>query len=230
MPIRKAFYVEDFGEVLSSMADNFTAADFFKGVVATMPKKGPGGEDTTTPEFRDTIKKSISNWLGRKKQMGMLRRGEKHGMQFTWHKKPLAPGVPKTRKKPGPKPRQKNKPATDSKPLVVKKTATKAPEAPQDGLTVLDIGKGIEALLTELREQKDTWMKKYHDLLREHEDLGAEMRDLKTDKENLNRQLDKQNSEILRLGNQARTGGKSSVKLGEVARFKTKNRGAAYDA
>jgi predicted nuclease with TOPRIM domain len=84
----------------------------------------------------------------------------------------------------------------------------------------------MEALVNDLREHKDTWMKKYHDLLGAYEKLQAEMRDLKVDKENLNRKLDRQNTEILRLTNEHKVSGQSSVKLKDVARFKTKNRGA----
>ena len=204
MPIKKAFYVEDFDEVLASMPADFTAADFFDGVVATMPAKGPGGENTTTDDFRVTVKKAISNWLGRRQKLGVVRKGKNVGRQFMWHKKAKA---------------KKEQPAPP-------KTATKGPEVPQDGLTLLDIGKGIEALINHIREERDVWLKKYHDQLRAYEALSAEMRDLKTDKENLNRQLNKQNTEILRLTNEAQRTGKSTVKLSDVARFKTKNRGA----
>jgi hypothetical protein len=196
MPIKRAFYVADFPVVLESMQETFKRADFFDGVMATMPAKGPGGEDTTTDDFKKQVKRAVGNWLHRKAKAGKLKRAKRTGWQVTY----LKPGA---------------------------KTPTKAPEAPQEGLTLLDIGKGMEALVNDLREHKDTWMKKYHDLLGAYEKLQAEMRDLKVDKENLNRRLDKQNTEMLRLTNEAqRTGGRSSVKLKDVARFKTKNRGA----
>jgi hypothetical protein len=204
MPIKRAFYVEDYDEVLASLPDNFKRADFFKGVMATMPAKSPEGEDTTTEDFKRQVKRSVGNWLHRKAQAGKIKKAKRSGWQVVYAK-------------PGAKTEQPAPP----------KTATKAPEEPQDGLTLLDIGKGIEALIQNIREARDMWMKKYHDQLRAYEDLSGEMRDLKTDKENLNRQLNKQNTEILRLTNEAQRTGKSTVKLSEVARFKTKNRGAS---
>jgi hypothetical protein len=203
MPIKKAFYVEDYDEVLASMPDNFKRADFFKGVMATMPAKGPEGEDTTTEDFKKQVKCSVGNWLHRKAQAGMIKKAKRTGWQVVYAK-------------PGAKKEQPQAP----------KEPTTAPEEPQDGLTLLDIGKGIEALINHIRGRRDYWKKLYYDQLRTFEDLSRDMRDLKTDKENLNRRLDKQNNEILRLTNEARRSGQSTVKLSEVARFKTKNAGA----
>lgn len=203
MPIKRAFYVDDFGEVLRGRGPFFSRADFCEGLMATMPAKGPGGEDTTTVAFKEQVKRSVGNWLHRKVKAGTIKMAKRTGRVVTYIN-----------------------PHKVEDPPAAEKKATKAPEAPQEGLTLLDIGKGMEALVNDLREHKDTWMKKYHDLLGAYEKLQAEMRDLKVDKENLNRRLDKQNTEILRLGNAARTGGQSSVKLKDVARFKTKNRGA----
>jgi hypothetical protein len=224
--VRKAFYVDDFPVVLSGL-NAFNAVNFYDAVMTTLPAVGPNGEDTTKVKFRKQLKKAVSNWISRKVALGQLVKVN-NTRPLVYRK---APTVQKRVR------RYKNIPGPDSKPLVIThtkkqepeapKTPTTQPEAPQDGLTLLDIGKGIEALLNEARERRDHWKKAYYDKVRECEGLIAEMRDLKTDKENLNRKLDKQNSEILRLGNVARSGGKSSVALKDVARFKTRNSGAA---
>lgn len=203
MPIKKGFYVEDFEEVLASMPDNFKRAHFFDGVMATMPAKGPGGEDTTTEDFKKQVKRAVGNWLHRKVQAGKIKKAGRSGWQVTY----IRPGAKK------------------EQPQAVKTPAI-APQRPQESLTLLEIGKGIEALLNDRTERKDKWKKQYYDLLLAHEKLQAELRDVRTDKENLNRQLDRQNSEILRLRNESGQRQPSSVKLADVARFKTKNTGA----
>jgi hypothetical protein len=202
MPIKRAFYVEDFGEVLRGLPGSFSTDDFYIAVMATIPAKGPQGEDTTTDDFSKEVKRAVGNWVRRKANAGRLKRGKRTGWRVTYTK-----------------PTQKAQPAAPKKPA-------KAPEAPQESLTLLEIGKGINALIAHLTEDKDVWLKKYHDLLGAYEKLQGEMRDLKVDKENLNRKLDRQNTEILRLTNEHKVSGQSSVKLKDVARFKTKNRGA----
>jgi hypothetical protein len=196
MPIKRAFYVEDYDEVLAGLPDKFKAADFYSGVMATMPAKGPEGEDTTTDAFKKQVQRSVNNWLYRKLEAGKIQKAKRKG-RAVWYvqQRPLYPAAPKQ--------------------------ATKAPEEPQDNLTLLDIGKGIEALLNDRTERKDKWKKQYHDLLQSYEKLQGELRDIRTDKENLNRQLDRQNSEILRLRNEASQGRPSVVKMSDVVRFKT---------
>ena len=197
MPIKRGFYVDDFEEVLAGLPDKFKAADFYGGVMATMPPEGPAGEDTTTDDFKEQVRRSVGNWLHRKLEAGKIQKGKRKG-RAVWY----------IQQRPAPK------------------QATSAPQSPQDSLTLLEIGKGIEALLNDRTERKDKWKKQYYDLLHSYEKLQAELRDVRTDKENLNRQLDRQNSEILRLRNEATHGRKSTVKMSDVARFKTKNRGA----
>ena len=197
MPIKKAFYVEDFGEVLRGREPTFTRADFCDGLMESMPAVGPDGENTTTDDFKNQVKRAVGNWLHRKNKAGVIKRAKRTGRAVTYVNPTKQPAAPKP--------------------------ATKAPEVPQDSLSLLDIGKGIEALIQDLTSRRDHWKKSYYDKVRECEELTGQLRDVKVDKENLNRRLNKQNAEIQRLSREA-SAQKSVVSLREVARFKMKKR------
>lgn len=213
MPIKKHFFTHDFPAVFEDLPAKFTAREFYDAVMATMPPRGPDGENTTTSKFKKLVRKAVSNWLGRAAKLNQLKKAGRTG----YVKKEA-------------KPNEAAEAGPQTKPVPPAPAPTMAPGQTAPGgrtrgfLSQAEIGAAIEAMIQYTREERDSWKTKYFEAVRDAETKTEELRNLKTDMANLRRQLEKQNSEILRLGNEARGGKPSGVKLEDVARFTTKNK------